>query len=74
MASRSRDLKALSAMLGFFAALGGNWLITPANHPDAGLMNFIAAWVQLIGCGAMAVWLWRRARTTAATLPPDGDT
>jgi len=64
MRNRPREWQTIAALMWVVAALGGHWLITPANHPTAGTLNVVAAWVQLLGGGALAIWAWRRSRAS----------
>jgi len=61
MITRRRDWQLFAAVMWMIGALGGHWLITPARHPDAGTVNVVAAWVQLIGGVALGIWGWRRS-------------
>lgn len=43
------------------AAQGGNWLITPASHPDASTLRTYGVLAQVIGCLGISLWLmWRQ--------------
>jgi hypothetical protein len=64
--NRQRDWQVFAGLLWILAALGGHWLITPANHPGAGAISVVAAWVQLVGGGGLAIWAWRRSWVTDA--------
>ena len=57
--------QSFAVLMWIVAALGGHWLITPANHPAATTINFAAAWLQLVGGVALAIWAWRRAKLTS---------
>ena len=62
MTKQQGTWQALAGALWIVAALGGHWLITPANHPDATTVNFAAAWLQLVGGVAVGIWAWLRSR------------
>ncbi len=62
MTKQARNWHLFAGLMWIVAALGGHWLITPANHPDATTINYGAAWFQLVVCAALAIWAWRRAR------------
>jgi len=67
MTQRQRDWQLFAAFMWLIGALGGQWLITPASHPDAGTINVVAAWGQLIGGVALGIWGWRRANLSGET-------
>lgn len=52
----------LCGMLLIIGANGLHWFITPAAHPDAGLMNIIGAMLQVVVSFVAAFSLSRRAR------------
>lgn len=54
-----------SALL--LAAFAVYWLITPADHPDAGRLQYSWAWAQVLGGIALAGWSNRRARALKAS-------
>ena len=49
-------------LLGFIAAQGVHWLITPMGHPGAGTLRTILVSMQVLACLAGIVWLWRTGR------------
>ena len=57
----ARGWGALSGMLIMVAAFGGNWLITPMAHPDAGRLRTYGVIAQVLACTAAAIWSWTRA-------------
>lgn len=59
----------LAGVAGFMAAWAGHWLITPVSHPNANGLQYLAAWVQVIGGLAYCVWATRKARALKAALP-----
>jgi hypothetical protein len=63
MTTQARNWQLLAGVMWIVGAFGGHWLITPANHPEATTINYVAAWVQLVGCAAVAIWAWRRSKT-----------
>jgi hypothetical protein len=60
------DRKKSDEILGFLllviAGKGGNWLITPMSHPDAGTLEYVFTWVQIVVCLVAAIRLHRVAR------------
>ena len=54
--------QSFAVLMWIVAALGGHWLITPANHPTATTINVVAAWLQVVGGLALAIWGWQRAK------------
>lgn len=50
----------LAGMLLMVAALGVNWLITPARHPDAATGRYVATIVQIVVGIGVATWLYLR--------------
>jgi drug/metabolite transporter (DMT)-like permease len=59
----------LAGMLAAVAAWSVNRLITPGAHPDASSLPFAGVVVQLLACGALAIWFWRRAGSGARRTP-----
>lgn len=55
----------VSGMLTMLAAWGGNWLITPAAHPDASSVRVAGVVAQVVVCAVLAIWFWRRAVRSA---------
>ena len=47
------------------AAAGGNWLITPMRHPDAGPVRTALVVLQIVVGVGLAVWANRRIRIEA---------
>lgn len=69
---RARGNGALAGMFMMIAAIGINWLITPAAHPDASTAQQVGVIAQVIVSAALTLWFWRRAGRTsdsAATHP-----
>ncbi len=62
MTKHQQTWQAFAGVVWIVAALGGHWLITPANDPDATAINFGAAWLQVVGGVALGIWAWRRSR------------
>ena len=63
------DTGMVAGMLFTFAALGGNWLITPARHPDSTQFQLWAVVVGIVICLAGAVALFRWHGWPARDLP-----
>jgi hypothetical protein len=59
----------LAGMLAAIAAWSVNWLITPAAHPDASTLRVASVVAQLLACGALAIWFWRRAGSGTRRTP-----
>jgi len=59
----------LSGMFSVGGAWGVNWLITPAAHPDASSLWVAAVVAQIVVCGVLAIWFWRRAGSSAQPDP-----
>jgi hypothetical protein len=59
-AEKARRNGALAGMFMTIAAWGGNWLITPAAHPDASSARQAAVIAQVVIMAALAIWFWRR--------------
>ena len=51
----------VSGMFSVIAAWGGNWLITPAAHPNASSLREAAVVAQVVLCAILALWFWRKA-------------
>ncbi|HEX6587809.1 MAG TPA: hypothetical protein VF039_02210 [Longimicrobiales bacterium] len=49
------------------AAAGGNWLITPMRHPDAGSVRTALVVLQIVVGVGLAVWANRRIRIESGT-------
>ena len=58
------DAGMLAGVLFTFAALGGNWLITPARHPDSTPFQLWATVVGIVVCVAGVFALIRGYRLT----------
>ncbi len=56
------DAGMLAGMLLIFAARGGNWLITPASHPDSTPFQLWATVVGIVVCGVGVFALIKRHR------------
>lgn len=44
------------------AANAGHWFITPARHPHASNLRYLAAALQLLAGLLVTVWTWRKDR------------
>jgi len=69
------DAGMLAGMLFIFAALGGNWLITPARHPESTPFQLWATVAGIVICVAGAVAMIKkapsdRARSLSLTAAP----
>ena len=65
MARHARYWQSVAGLMCLVAGLGGHWLITPARHPDAATINVVAAWAQVVGGVALAIWASRRAKVAS---------
>jgi|GEM_PF-4370297 len=63
---KARGNGALAGMFLTIAAWGGNWLITPAAHPDASSAHQAAVIAQVVLSAALAIWFWRRGGRAAS--------
>ncbi|MGZ3332149.1 MAG: hypothetical protein ACXU91_12855 [Gemmatimonadaceae bacterium] len=57
------DRGVLAGMLIVFGAVSGNWLITPAQHPDASTLRTIGVVAQLVLGIGVGAWLIVRERS-----------
>jgi hypothetical protein len=57
------DRGILAGMLIMVGAVSGNWLITPAQHPDASTLRTMGVVAQLVLGIGVGVWLIVRERS-----------
>jgi hypothetical protein len=61
-ASSPDEYRLAATLAGLLAGVTGHWLITPVQHPRANGLQYLAAWTQVLGGLAVAIWASRRAQ------------